>query len=98
MLAVVWRKFAGRYQKKQSNSRAGVIRRHLSNATRPVLENLEDRTLMSFTAPVYYGGGATPIAVISADLNNDGHKDILASNSVTNTISASLGNGDGTFQ
>jgi hypothetical protein len=70
----------------------------LSNATGPVLENLEDRTLMSFTAPVYYGGGATPIAVISADLNNDGHKDILASNSVTNTISASLGNGDGTFQ
>ena len=40
---------------------------------------------------------AGPRAVLTADLNGDGRLDLLAVNSVANTISVLLGNGDGTF-
>ena len=44
------------------------------------------------------GSGHTgPSAVASADLDTDGHEDLVVSNSATDDVSVMLGNGDGTF-
>jgi len=42
--------------------------------------------------------GSDPVAVVTADLNHDGHPDIITTNYYSNDISVLLGNGDGTFQ
>ncbi|HMD09317.1 MAG TPA: FG-GAP-like repeat-containing protein [Candidatus Acidoferrum sp.] len=41
--------------------------------------------------------GKSPVAIASADLNADGHPDLVVVNQTDNTISVLLGNGDGTF-
>jgi hypothetical protein len=68
---------------------------------RPALEPLETRTLLSTlafhtaqTLPV----GSGPGSVVAADVNGDGHPDLVVANSGNNTVSVLLGNGDGTFQ
>jgi hypothetical protein len=44
------------------------------------------------------GSGHTgPSAVASADLDTDGHEDLVVSNSASDDVSVMLGNGDGTF-
>src|SRR5215213_2906059 len=44
------------------------------------------------------GSGHTgPSAVASADLDTEGHEDLVVSNSATDDVSVMLGNGDGTF-
>ncbi|MBF0462794.1 MAG: VCBS repeat-containing protein, partial [Magnetococcales bacterium] len=61
------------------------------------------------TAPVFlpgpfsathtdYDTGASPFFVTTADVNGDGHPDILTANFNGGNISVLLGNGDGTFQ
>ena len=66
----------------------------------PQVEELEPRTLLSFTpapgSPVPIG--TAPLAEVVADLNRDGKPDLVVANSVSNTVSVLLGNGDGTFQ
>ncbi len=62
------------------------------------LEALEDRCLPSFSMPVDYGAGLSPLAVVSADFNGDGRLDLATANNDNNTVSVLLGNGDGTFQ
>lgn len=55
----------------------------------------------TFAPPVDYATGNEPGAVAIADLNHDGHLDIVAANFANfggNTVSVLLGNGDGTFQ
>ena len=42
--------------------------------------------------------GNDPLAAVTADLNHDGHTDIITTNYYSNDISVLLGNGDGTFQ
>ena len=56
---------------------------------------LGDGTIRS-DAPVRDGEG--PIAIASADLDGDGHPDLIAANDSLNTLSVLLGNGDGTFR
>ena len=67
---------------------------------RPTLESLEDRTLMTFGAPLqaFINGGANLTPVAGADFNGDGQADLVLKSSVTGQISVALGNGDNTFQ
>ena len=41
--------------------------------------------------------GKSPVAIASGDVNNDSHPDLAIVNQTDNTVSALLGNGDGTF-
>jgi hypothetical protein len=62
------------------------------------LEALEGRRLMSFSPAVSYPAGESPQEVVTGDFNNDGTLDLVTANIGDNTLSALLGNGDGTFQ
>jgi hypothetical protein len=51
------------------------------------------------TGGLYSSGGQLPSAIAVADVNQDGHPDLIVVNSASaNSISVLLGNGDGTFQ
>jgi hypothetical protein len=69
-------------------------------SSRPTLEALEDRCLLSFSPLVdYYGTGSTPGALAAVDLNGDGNLDLASVSSYGATgVSVLLGNGDATFQ
>lgn len=45
-----------------------------------------------------YPTGTGPQGVVAADLNGDGKTDLVTANSLANTVSVLLGNGDGTFR
>src|SRR5437762_765589 len=45
-----------------------------------------------------YAAGAGPYSVAAGDVNGDGTLDLVVANSLANSISVLLGNGDGTFQ
>jgi Ca2+-binding RTX toxin-like protein len=83
----------GRRQRK--HKRRGSPR---APTQRPGLEVLEDRALLSFSAPVGYATDTNPYAVVTADFNGDGRLDLAVANAGSNSVSVLLGNGDGTFQ
>jgi len=79
------------------HSRSGSTARRTPRpppAARLRVEALEDRSMPSFLAPVYYDGGGYPI--VAADFNNDTVQDLAGVN--YNSVSVVLGNADGTFQ
>src|SRR5947207_1634408 len=45
-----------------------------------------------------YPVGAGPYSVAAGDLNGDNRLDLVVANSLANSVSVLLGNGDGTFQ
>src|SRR5207245_2387552 len=49
----------------------------------------------SFGPETQYTVGGRPIAVVSSDLNGDGHADLAVANAYSNTLSLLAGNGDG---
>ena len=51
----------------------------------------------SFSPPINFGTGNTPLAVASSDLNKDGNLDLAVANWNANTISVLLGDGSGAF-
>ena len=56
-------------------------------------------TLAPATAPFQaVPVGTDPDAIVAGDFNGDGRTDLAVANSVDNTVSVLLGNGDGTFQ
>ena len=59
-----------------------------------VLLNNGDGT---FAVPVKILDGRGPVAVILADLDNDGHLDIVVADAVANKLAILMGAGDGTF-
>src|SRR4051812_26692484 len=83
---------------------ASFARSHHSKARRSralrsaCFEPLENRQLMSFAPAVSYPTGASPQLVVTADFNNDGNLDLATANVGDSTVSALLGNGDGSFQ
>ncbi len=49
-------------------------------------------------SPILLPGGVQgPVAIVAADFNNDGKRDLVVVNRTTNNISVLLGNGNGTF-
>jgi hypothetical protein len=74
----------------------GHTNRRRSTA-RPWAELLEDRTLLSFSAPLSVPVGSRLASLVSADLNGDHRADLVTANRYDNTVSVLLGNGDGTF-
>jgi hypothetical protein len=100
-LGFVWQWFRGsgkrRTPKQAPRSRSRAAGGRLS------LEPLEDRTLLSFSAPITFPVGSRPEPVVTADLNGDGKQDIVVLNQGlfpdrTSSVSVLLGNGDGSFQ
>jgi hypothetical protein len=65
---------------------------------RPALDILEDRCLMSFSPAVVYPTGAAPLAVVTADFNGDGRRDVAVANDMASNVSVLLANADGTLQ
>ncbi len=63
-----------------------------------LLENLESRVVPSFVAPLAFDTGASPFAVVLADLNGDGFPDLATANLEGRSVSVLLGTGDGSFQ
>src|SRR4051794_4579239 len=62
------------------------------------VENLEDRMVPAFLAPVSYAAGLNPTGVAVADFNGDGKSDIAVLNNASpGTVGIMLSNGDGTF-
>jgi hypothetical protein len=62
---------------------------------RPRFEPLEDRCLLSFTPATSFPVGTNPLALVTADFNNDGDLDVATTNS--GGISVLLGDGAGGF-
>ena len=55
-------------------------------------------TVVRFRSPVTYTGGRDPEALAIADINGDGHPDVVTANSFGNDVSVFLCNGDGTLR
>jgi len=60
-------------------------------------ENTGHGTFANFITPTSVVG-TTPSPNDNADLNGDGHIDLVISNTASNSVSVLIGNGDGTFQ
>ena len=54
--------------------------------------------LLSFTLGGTFSVGTSPQAILAADVNHDGHADLVVANSGSNTVSVLLGKGNGTFK
>jgi hypothetical protein len=57
-----------------------------------------NRVMFSTASPPSYPTGMSPSSVAVADVNHDGKPDLVVANGDSATISALLGNGDGTFK
>jgi len=53
---------------------------------------------VTFQAPLTFNAGAHPSAIAVADVNGDGHPDLIVTNKYSQSVSVFLGNGDGSFQ
>lgn len=85
-----------RRNSKRASTPVNQSRRRLASAVRVAYEPLEGRAYMSFSAPVSYPAASSPVAMITADVNNDGNPDVLTSNA-GGSVTVLLGNGDATF-
>jgi hypothetical protein len=91
---VIHRKPRLRWAKRRSSDRQA------SAGIRPRVELLEDRTLLSFAAPVNYVTGSRPTFVLRGNFTADAIPDLAVANSGTpsNSIAVLPGNANGTFQ
>jgi hypothetical protein len=82
-----------------------IIDLAVTNSTDNTLQIFLGNGKGTFTNGVTYNTGVTPVYVASADMNLDGNLDLVvadsgaatSANSVGNSVSVFLGNGDGTF-
>jgi hypothetical protein len=83
----------------------GIIDLAVTNSTDNTLQIFLGNGKGTFTNGVTYNTGVTPVFVASADMNLDGNLDLVVAdsgaatttNTVGNSVSVFLGNGDGTF-
>src|SRR5438309_1008824 len=66
--------------------------------SRLCLEQLEERDLLSFLPPVFYGTGTEPEAVAIGDFGHQGILDLATANFGSNDVSVLSGKGNGTFR
>src|SRR5207247_8508847 len=83
----------GRPDLVTANARVDFDRDLLSHSASVMLGNGDG----TFRAVVQLDTGEDPLSVAIADLDGDGHPDLVTANQSSNTISVFLGNGDGTF-
>ncbi len=76
------------------HSLAQALRARRRTTVRLRCENLEDRTVPSFLAPVNSPGVFSAVG----DFNGDGRADLAVTDYDAHSLSVRLGNGDGTFQ
>jgi hypothetical protein len=62
------------------------------------VEGLEDRNLLSFSAPASFDFNRDPAAVAVADFTGSGNQDLVVADDLGQTLTVLLGNGDGTFR
>jgi hypothetical protein len=67
----------------------------MTRKTRLHAESLDDRRLPSFSPATAYAAGTTPLAVATADFNNDGHLDLVSTG--YSRVGVRLGDGAGGF-
>ncbi len=81
------------------DGKADLVIANATNATVSVLLGNGDGTFQGKTDYACAANQlAAPQVVVVADLNGDGHVDIVAANTGGDTLGVLLGNGDGTFQ
>src|SRR5262249_26197089 len=81
-----WLRDRSRHQRKPARQQALMM------------EWLEDRNLLSFSAPASFHFNRDPAAVAVADFTGSGHLDLVVSDDIGQTLTVLLGNGDGTFR
>jgi hypothetical protein len=81
-----------------SKLRVRRVKGRFPRGLRPGLEDLEDRTVLSFFTPLTFAVGTGPVGQAVGDVNGDRKADLVVVNQGSNTVSIVLGNGNGTFQ
>src|SRR6266481_620519 len=77
----------------------GLLSSDLSSTSSALSSALGSALASGLTLPsTNYASGNGPISVAIADVNKDGHPDLVVANETDGTLSIFLGNGDGTFE
>ncbi|HTZ99578.1 MAG TPA: FG-GAP-like repeat-containing protein [Candidatus Aquilonibacter sp.] len=81
-------------------SAAGITDLAVANQADSTISILQGNGDGTFKAPTLLTlpAGFEPTSLAAADLNSDGHIDLVVADQGNNTVSVFLGNGDGTFQ
>ncbi|MDB5352047.1 MAG: hypothetical protein JWN86_3294 [Planctomycetota bacterium] len=97
--------FARHQQGTKWRTRLFSSRQRRANQTRrgtlfgPRLEGLEERTVLTYLAPISYAVGTSPAGVTVGTFNADASPDLAVVNQgAAGTVGILLSNGDGTFQ
>ncbi|HYH66736.1 MAG TPA: FG-GAP-like repeat-containing protein, partial [Urbifossiella sp.] len=69
----------------------------MTRRTRLFFEALEDRRTPSFSPAASFPVGASPLAVVTGDFNDDGHLDLATANPGSHSVNVLLGDGGGGF-